>query len=63
MSEDLKMAKILKQELNKFWGNKETNLTAKISIFGATNLSSEINLTCDFLENEFDEELEHLSGY
>ena len=67
MSEDLKMAKILKQELAKYLGKKEANLTAKTKqnseFLGATTLSSEINLRCVFLENEFDQELENLSDY
>ena len=63
------MAKILKQELAKFFGKKEANLTAKTkqrsAFLGATNyfLSSEINRRYEFLENEFDQELENLSDY
>ena len=61
------MAKILKQELAKFWGKKEANLIAKTkqksAFLGATILSSEINHRCEFLENELDQELEKLSDY
>ena len=61
------MAKIRKHELAKFFGKKEANLTAKTkqksAFLGAINLSSEINLRCEFLENEFDQELEKLSDY
>ena len=67
MSEDLKMAKFLKRELAKFLGKKESNLTDKTkqksAFLGATNLRCEINLRREFLENEFEQELENLSDY
>ena len=67
INENIKMAKILRRKHLDVAKEKETEKSAKtkqeIELLGAQNLSSEINLRCEFLETEFDQELKNLSDY
>ena len=62
MGEEIKMAKILKQKLVDISEQKKVEKSAKTkqisALLGAKNLSSEIELRCEFLSSEFNQNLE-----
>lgn len=67
MTDDMKMANILKIKLLEAFDGKKReesiNIKQKKAIIGAQNLSSEIDLRCEFLEIEYNGELGCLSDY